>query len=49
MKYFKYCKNDNAEVLRSSKDLDEPGGKVATTMVFDIREPLLDDSSTTEL
>ena len=47
MKYFKYCRNNNAEVLPNSKYLDEPGGNVATTMVFDIREPLLDDSSTT--
>ena len=49
MRYFEYCRNDNAEVLPNSKYLDEPGGNVATTMVFDIREPLLDDSSTTEL
>ena len=48
MKYFKNYVNENAEVLSNSKDVDKPGGNVATTMIFDIREPLLDDSITTE-
>ena len=45
MKDFKNCLNEKAEVLLNSKDLEKPEGNVTTTMEFDIREPLLDDST----
>ena len=52
--YVKFCKrykSASAEVLSNQrapnlKDLDKPGGNISTTTVFDIREPLLDDSIT---
>ena len=43
--YIKYIKNENATALSNSKDVDKPRGNVATTMTFDIREPLLEDST----
>ena len=43
--YMKYIKNENAAVLSKSKDVEKLRGNVATTMTFDIREPLLDDST----
>ena len=53
LKYFKNYLIESAEVLSNSsqsvhigKELDKPGGNASTTMVFDIREPLLDDSIT---
>ena len=52
IKYFKNCKNTSANVLSNNQgvskvmDLDESVGNVSTTTVFNIREPLLDDSIT---
>ena len=50
--YMRYCKNTSAEVLSSSiqcvakvKDIDKTGENASTSMVFSIREPLLDDST----
>ena len=51
--YMRYCKNTSAEVLSSSiqcgatkgKDSDKFGENASTTMIFSIREPLLDDST----
>ena len=52
IKYCKRCKSRSAGPLPNTshcvpklKDLDKPGSKTSTTMVFDIREPLLDDST----
>ena len=52
--YMKYCKSYlisktevhiiSSERVSKVKDSDKPGGNVLTTTVFDIREPLLDDS-----
>ena len=49
--YMKYCKSTSAKFLSNQrapkeKDVDKPGGSISTTIVFDIREPLLDDSIT---
>ena len=52
IKCYKNCKNTRAKVLSNNQDtskimdLDKPGGNVSTTMVFSIREPLLDDRIT---
>ena len=50
--YMKYLKNTRAEVLSNSihcsakvKDIVKCGENVSTTMIFSIREPLLDDST----
>ena len=50
--YMKYCKNTSAEVLSSSfqfaakvKDIDKSGENASTSMIFSIREPLLDEST----
>ena len=54
--YMKYCKNylirraedcsNSSKTVSKVKELDQPGGNVSTATVFDIREPLLDDSIT---
>ena len=47
MKYHKTCKNRSSNQCASKEtELDKPEGNVSTTMVFNIREPLLDDSIT---
>ena len=50
--YMKYCKITSAEVLSNSiqcaakvKDIDKLGENASTSMVFSIREPLLDDDT----
>ena len=50
--YMKYRKNTNAVILSSSiqcaakvKDIDKSGENASTSMIFSIREPLLDDST----
>ena len=46
--YLKYCRNTSAESLNHCVPKameDKPGGSASTTMVFDIREPLLDTST----
>ena len=57
--YMKYCKNylikraedstNSSKSFSKVKDSDISGGNVSTATVFDIREPLLDDSSINEL
>ena len=46
MKYRNSYKFTNAGVSSNSNNEGKPGGIVSTTMVFDIREPLLEDSIT---
>ena len=50
--FMKYCKNTNAVILSSSiqcvakvKDIGITGENASTSMIFSIREPLLDDST----
>ena len=48
MKHCKSCRNTSAESSnqRAAKAMDDkPGGSASTTMVFDIREPLLATST----
>ena len=49
--YMKHCKSCRSASAESSNQCaakameDKPGGSAPTTMVFDIREPLLDTST----
>ena len=45
MRYFTRHNNESVKYLSSSKHLDKSGGNFSTTMVLDIREPLLEDST----
>ena len=52
IKFCKGCKSKSSQALPNTsqcvpklKDLDKPGSNTSTTMIFNIREPLLDDST----